>query len=231
MSKAIDDARRYGLITSLGAFAIMALISVYGLMSIPADAIIARHWGLDGQPDGFSPRNHVLIGLPMLALILSVIFAIIPVIDPRRKNIDQSRGLYLASWIGTLSVLVLAHGFVIWAAVTGGNLSFAIIGYAVAALLIVLGNFIAKSRSNWFLGVRTPWSLSSEHAWVAANRTAGWLMVLTGLAAAATIALLGEQKGVIVLIAGAVTSALAGVVVSFFAWRNDPDRHGAAGDM
>ena len=100
--------------------------------------------------------------------------------------------------------------------------------YGLCLLIILMGNYTAKSRSNFFLGVRTPWTLSSEHAWSVANRTAGWLFVLTGLAAAATGTLYGAPAGYRVFFVCVVSAALISVVVSYFAWKADPERQGAS---
>lgn len=219
-----------GLTATLVALAAMIVISAYGFITIPEDAVIARHWGLHGQPDGWSPRNHALIGMPLAAVVLALVFAAIPAIDPRTENVRRSRGLYLSAWIGAVVLLTLVHASIVLSATRGGEMDPAIVLYAVSALFAVMGNFLAKSRSSWFLGVRTPWSLSSEHAWIAANRTTGWLFVLTGAGAAAAGLLRRAEDGFAVLVAGALAAALAGVVVSYIAWRRDPERRGSRAD-
>ncbi|MEE2690163.1 MAG: SdpI family protein [Pseudomonadota bacterium] len=204
--------------------AVMAAISLYGFAAIPEGMMIARHWNLSGAADGFSPRNHVLIGTPVLAALLSLLFMAIPSIDPRRDNVRRSSGLFLGAWIGAVTLLALIHALIVLAAAANGEPDPRIIVTAVAALFLVLGNFMAKSRSSWFIGLRTPWTLSSEHAWMAANRASGWLFALTGLVALAAAWLFDAKLGFYALFAGAVASAAVGVSVSYFAWRADPER-------
>lgn len=230
MTSESPQTRKAGIAVSAIALVSMAAMSAYGFFAIPQGDMIARHWGLDGEPDGWSPRNHVLIGLPLLALFLSLFFAVAPAIDPRGGNIRRSGGLYRASWIGVMAILTLGHGFIVFNAFAPGALDLRVLLYAACAMIAVIGNFTAKSRSNWFFGIRTPWSLSSESAWIASNRAAGWLFVLTGLAAAASAAFIDVRHGFVVLLAGVFTAALAGVFVSYFTWKNDPERHSAARD-
>ncbi len=207
------------------AIAAMAGISIYGWVHIPADATLARHWNLNGVANGFSPRNHVLIGMPVVAIVLALFFFMIPAIDPRPEHVRRSAGLLAASAIGVTTLLAVVHAGIVLPAARG-EASPPLPGitlYAVSILLILIGNYTAKSRSNFFLGIRTPWTLSSEHAWSVANRTGGWLFVLTGAGAAAAGLMMGPSEGYLVLGAG-VAAAVVSVLVSYFAWRGDPER-------
>lgn len=219
---------KIGFAASLVAVAVMAAFSAYGWTHIPADAIIARHWNTAGVADGFSPRDHVLIGGPLLAVALSAVFAAIPAIDPRRDNVRDSMALLIVGWVGSLALIVVAFASIVLAAASGESrgLPVSTAFYGTCLLLILIGNFTAKSRSNFFLGVRTPWTLSSEHAWSLANRTGGWLLVLVlvGAASAAIGMAYGTERGFPVLIAGAIAAGLFAVIVSYFAWRADPER-------
>lgn len=215
---------RTGLIASVVLIALMAAISAYGFSAIPADAMIASHWNLAGEADRFAPRNYILIGLPMLAVVMALIFTAAPLVDPRKEHIEKSRGLFLTAWIGAIGVLTAAHAAIVSDAALGLVAPPKLIFGAVGALFIVLGNFMAKSRSSWFIGLRTPWTMTSENAWTAANRTSGYLFVLTGAATIGAALMSDAGMTATILIAGALTSALAGVVVSYLAWRADPDR-------
>ena len=213
-----------GLIASIIIIAAMIATSIFGWVVIPEDAMIARHWDMNGEETAFSPRNHVLIALPSLAVFTALVFAAIPVIDPRRANVAKSQGLLIASWISGLSLLGLIHAAVLINAVTGYLPSTNFIMSGAGILLIVVGNYMTKSRSNWFLGIRTPWTLMSEHAWVIANRAGGWGFVLTGVLGIFGLWTIGTQLGISVLLAGAISAALISVILSYLAWRSDPNR-------
>lgn len=209
------------------AFLVMMLgVSLYGWLTIPADTMIARHWNANGEADGFSPRSHVLFAMPILGLFITVVFAVIPKIDPRQAHVKLSNGILLTGWIGSLALLTIIHCAIIFQS-TGGDMTMpapGLILYSACLFLIVLGNFIAKTKSNFFLGIRTPWTLSSEHAWSVANRTAGWLFVATGFTGALTGYLFGPETGFIIYTVGTLSAVLISIVVSYFAWWADPER-------
>lgn len=221
---------RFAWIMTAAAIVAMTAFSLYGLAVIPEDAVIARHWNLAGEVDGYSPRNHVLVFFPVLALVISAVFAAIPHIDPRKEHIAASRGLLTASWVGVLALFVALHGAIILGAARGETSAALAPGatlYGAALLIAVIGNFIAKSRSNFFLGVRTPWTLSSEHAWMVANRAAGWMFVATGAGAVAVGLIEDSRTGFIILLAGVLATAIISVALSYLAWRSDPERERA----
>ena len=205
--------------------AAMIAVSAYGFSTIPPDVELALHWGLSGEPDGFSPRGHILVGLPLLAAMLASFFTFLPNLDPRKGHILASSSLWLTSWIGALAILLSAHLSIVLSAANGDYappLPAAPL-YVACLMVMLIGNFTAKSRSNFFLGIRTPWTLSSEHAWGLANRTGGWLFVLSGAAGIVAGLASGTQDGFKVLIAGILAAAFGSVLVSYFAWRNDPE--------
>jgi len=216
-----------GLLYSIPFLAALYGLSVYGYIMIPEGTQVPSHFDTEGNVNSTIDRNVLLVLFPAIATFLVGIFVLLPIIDPRRQNFAASQGLYFAGWFGALSIQLMVHAMIIISAVHDlkPDVRWALTGSAL--LLIVIGNFMAKSRSTWFLGLRTPWTLSSEHAWTVANRLTGWLMVLTGIVTLGLAAFREPQSAIVVMTGGAVASALIGVVVSYFAWRSDPDR-GAA---
>lgn len=202
----------------------MAAISFYGLNNLAPDAMLPSHWNIRGEVDDYSSRNSLLLFAPAIGVIVAIIFSAIPYIDPRRHNVLRSSGLYYATWFGSLGFLAAIHFVIITAGVRGVEPDTSFILLPLCVLLAIIGNFMAKSRSSWFIGLRTPWTLTSESAWIAANRTAGWLFVLTGAAGAVSSYVTDTETAFIVMGAGLIASALIGVFVSYRVWRNDPER-------
>ncbi len=219
-----------GLLYSAPVLALIAALTAYGWFVIEPGDLMPVHFNIDGEADGYMQKEKYLLLHAGLAFGLTAFFAFLPLISPRRDNLYKSAAFYLSGWVGVLIILAGVEAVVLHAALTGASPSMKVVSLPVAALLIVIGNFMAKTRSNWIAGVRTMWTLSSEHAWKAANRTTGWLFVLAGLASIAATFFITEKTGLIVLLAGALTAGFAGVIVSYFAWRADPERHGANGD-
>ncbi|HEY5337138.1 MAG TPA: SdpI family protein, partial [Rhizomicrobium sp.] len=169
-----------------------------------------------------------LIFAPALALFLTALFALWPSIEPRRANLASSRVPYAVGWIGAVGILAGVHIVIV---MTARGVVLDVAGYAVAGvsiLLIALGNFLGKSRANFFLGVRTPWSLSSDLSWEKSNRLSGRLFVVTGIVTLGALVAMGQAAALYTLISGTVVSAICGIAASYVYWKRDPDGH--AGD-
>ena len=95
-------------------------------------------------------------------------------------------------------------------------------------LFVVLGNLLGKVRPNWFVGIRTPWTLSSKLAWDRTHRAGGWVFVLLGVLTMAT-AVLHAGWALRVLGVAGVASLLGLVVYSYVLWRRDPEKTPPAG--
>lgn len=219
---------RNPLIASTVLIVAMIAASVWAWSAIAPDAQLPIHWDVQGHANGFAPKPVALGFAPAFALVLTALFALWPRVEPRRINLAASRYPYAAGWIGAVGILAAIHVIVVMEALgkvlNVGSATLA----AVSVLLIVLGNFLGKSRANFFVGVRTPWSLSSDLSWEKSNRICGWLMVLTGLAVLTALISGPFDVAVFVMIVGAAGSALTGAVASYVYWKRDPDRH--AGD-
>jgi uncharacterized membrane protein len=87
-------------------------------------------------------------------------------------------------------------------------------------LFMVIGNYLGKVHPNWFLGVRTPWTLASELVWRKTNRTAGWLFVLAGLVIAVSAFIPSVPTAAVMGIAIAL-AALIAVVQSYVLWKKE----------
>ncbi len=205
----------------------MLAASAYAWTVIPADVRIVTHWSADGQPNGYAHKPFALLFGPALAAGLSLILAVVTLIEPRLSNLAASAKFFGVAWTGGIGVLAVAHGVIIATALHAVFNVVAVIMSAVAVLFIVLGNFIGKSRSNFFAGIRTPWTLSSEYAWEHANRLAGRLFMASGAATLAAILLLPLRYATFILLGLTLGSSAIAVVMSYVYWRNDPERtHG-----
>jgi uncharacterized membrane protein len=148
---------------------------------------------------------------------------LLPRIDPRRtKYADFARAYALVS---LLVVAFLSVVYAIMLAVAFGaplNLSRVLLPL-IGLLLIGVGVLLRDVRPNWFVGIRTPWTLSSERSWTATHRLGRWVLIGMGL----TLVLAGvlETSWAVML---AIVLCIGGVVglvaYSFVVWRDDPNR-------
>lgn len=228
---------RRGLAFTLPFLLITLGISAYGWLNADPSALYPVHWGIDGQPDRFAGRNQAFLMMPAIMLGMTVLFCILPAIDPRGRNLQRSAPIYLVAWIGTIVFMTAVH--VVTSASSSGllpdadaNLVPVVMPIGIGLLMIAIGNFLGKARPNWFVGVRTPWTLSSDLSWDKTHRLTGRLMVLGGIGIVAGGLLLPAEAGFYVILAGSLVPAVIGIVYSYFVWRSDPARetHSDDGD-
>lgn len=216
------------LVTAALTIAVMLVASAVAWLQLPDDAQIPIHWNLAGEVDGYAPKAVGLLLTPAIAILMAGLLAILPSIDPRRTNLVRSGAAY-TSIAGTAVVFIgLVHLAVVWAAL-GNSLDIPrLMGVGAGVLFIVIGNFMSKTRSNWFMGVRTPWTLSSELSWTRTHRLAGRLFALVG-----AITIVTAITGIPELIIGTIgvgTFVIVAILVvySYLVWRDDPDRRADA---
>jgi uncharacterized membrane protein len=205
----------------------MAAISAWAWAKLPESAVIATHWGMDGKVNGTMPKDWGLAILPAIGLALTLLLAAIPSIEPRRANMIASRKPFYAFWLIALVMIAVAHAMVVGLA----------LGYPVnvPAVLIVLlplsiavgGNYLGKARPNFFIGVRTPWTLSSDLSWEKTHRMLGRLFVWSALIVLAVRFAIGIEAAWLTFAATITASAVLAIASSYFFWKNDPARRTA----
>lgn len=219
---------RLPLLVTLVLIAAMLGVSLWAWTAIPADALLPIHWGIDGKPNGFAGKTFGLFFAPGLAALIGVVFAVIPLIEPRRANLLSSSKFYRASWIGVIALMAAVHGATVAAALRYPIDVGAVVLAAASLLFIVIGNYLGKTRSNFFAGVRTPWTLSSEYSWERTHRLAGRLFMITGAATIAALIALTPELATFILLGLSGATVAAALVMSYVYWARDPDRQ--AGD-
>jgi len=154
----------------------------FGLWALPRlPERVPVHWNLAGQADRFGPAWQNALLMPAFALVLWAVLLFLPLADPLRKNYARFPAtLKLFRWLVPLMLvafqLVLALG-ALGVAVDHGQGVRAIL----AVVFIVLGNSMGKLKHNWFVGIRTPWTLASEEVWTRTHRLAAPIWVACGL--------------------------------------------------
>lgn len=186
------------------------------------------HWNAAGEVDGYGGKFVGLLLLPLTAAGLYLLLLVLPKLDPGKLNYEGFAKVYTiirSTLMAFLSVLYLATTM----AALGWRVDMArVISLAMGPMFMVLGNYLGKVRPNWFVGVRTPWTLSSKLSWSKTHRLAGWLFMGSGLATLAA-GLVRPQWGVFVLMGTMLPSVLAMMVYSYLVWRDDPNRIAPAG--
>ena len=207
-------SRWFGLVVALVAVA----VSVWAYSRLPQ--VVATHWNLQGTPDGYSSRFWAAAVMPLVIAGLTGLFNVLPKVDPRHENYAKFLNTY---WLIANAVLVFAA--VAHALILANALGFTVqvdrlLPVGVGLLFAFLGNYLTRVEPNWFIGVRTPWTLSSDAVWRKVHRTAGWLFVIAGVVIAAG-AFAPRNAFVPLFIVTIVVAAAIPVVQSYVLWKRE----------
>jgi len=144
---------------------------------------MAIHFTAEGTPDSYLDRPLAVALLPALELAIIGMYAVIPRLDPLGENIADFEGHYDLVAVVTVAILAYVH-----AAVLGYNLGYRYeMGQVLAPMLavvgVVFGTVVENAKQNWFVGIRTPWTLSNEEVWERTHERSGILFKIAGLVA------------------------------------------------
>lgn len=168
--------------TVLAIVAGMFLFSVIMYSKLPD--IMPTHWGVNGEANGFSPKAFGAFFAPILGLVLAIFFPIVQRMDPRRESYANFQGTWSRLQIGIIGFFAYIHVITVLAAINpsiNGHVANYITS-GMGVLFILIGNSMGKIEQNWFVGLRTPWTLSDPEIWRKSQRVGGFLFVLGGIA-------------------------------------------------
>lgn len=225
---------RTGLIATLIAAIIMGGISFWAMSALPTSGEVPIHWNAKGEVDGWaSPEEarRFIWMMPGITIFVSLILALGAKIDPRQKNIERSSKAYLAVWIGMLIFMTFINSLVSYSMIKGslepeltqGFIPSIILG-STSVLFVIIGNYLPKTRSNWFLGIRTPWTLSSETTWAKTHRVTGRLFIAMGILGILSVILMPLTLQIGLLVGGPLIITAFSLIYSYVIWRDAPDR-------
>lgn len=165
---------------SLAMFLIAVTLSLVFYPALPDP--MPTHWNISGEVDGWSPKLLGAFLMPLVMAGVVALFAVLPRISPKGFPLDaQSRG-YRAIELATVAFSLAIH-LVILLAARGTRIDMTVIvPMLVGALFVVLGNYMTKMPRNFFIGIRTPWTLADEDVWYRTHRLGGRVFVAAGLA-------------------------------------------------
>jgi len=194
-------------------FVIIFSILVYP--SLPEQ--VPSHWNAEGIIDAYSSKNFAVLFFPGLILAIYLLMIWVPRFDPLKKNYPSFAVPYY--WIRTALVLFFSalYVFTIWTALGGGlNINY-FMTPAISLLFILMGLYLPQVKKNYFVGIKTPWTLASEESWNKTHALGGKLFVLAGL-----ITLLGlffSDKAVCIMLAAVALAVIISFVYSYIIYK------------
>jgi uncharacterized membrane protein len=216
---------RRRLLAAAGLVALSFAVSAWALPRAP-DRVVT-HWNAAGQPDGTMAKLPGLLAIPAIAAVTVGLLAVVPRIDPLRENLAAFRRHY--DWFVVLLAGFLAY---VHALAVAYNLGYPVdpgrlVLPAVGLLFLYVGVLLEEAERNWFVGIRTPWTLSSDEVWRRTHDLGATLFKVAGLVA--LLGVLVPEYAFWLLVGPAVAVAVMTTVYSFVVYRRVGDGDPATG--
>ena len=171
------------------------------------------HWNAVGETDGWSSKPFAVFALPLLMLAIHWLCALGTSADPK-KDRHSDKVVQLVLWI--IPVLSVVMHAVTYAAALGKNVRMEMIMPVIVGLVLaIIGNYLPKCKQNYTIGIKIPWTLSSEENWNRTHRFAGRLWVACGIA----IILSGFFGGFWIFLGVVLLMVFAPVLYSYLLYR------------
>ncbi len=174
---------------------------------------VASHWNANDEVDGYMSRFWGVALMPLITLGMTALFLVIPAIDPLKANIAQFRGAFNSFIVLIIAFMLYIHGLTL--AYNLGyifRMSLALIP-ALGLLFVFAGVMMGQAKRNYFIGIRTPWTLANDTVWDETHKLGSKLFIAAGSLSLLTI-FLGEN-GFWLMMALILGAALIPVVYSY----------------
>lgn len=203
---------RQRLSLAVGFVVLSAIVSVLSAPSLPEQ--LFTHWNAAGEPDGTMSKPLALALFPVLTAGLLILLTLVPRVDPLGENVEAFRRHY--DWF---IVIFTGFMFVLHTGVIAFNLGYTfnftlLLLAPIAVLLYYAGVLMTHTERNWFIGIRTPWTLSDEGVWNRTHELGGKLFKLT--AVIALVGLFFGEYAVYFLLVPTLLTAVTTVLYSYF---------------
>lgn len=155
------------------------LIAFYVWPQMPD--LIASHWGVSGQVDGYMSKFWGLFFMPFLSVVLYILLLFLPKLDPYKKNFSEFQNHY-----DNFMIVIFGFFTYIYLLTIFWNLYYhfnmiQFLSPAFSILFYFTGDLISKTKQNWFVGIRTPWTISNPIVWKKTHAIGSKLFKLIGI--------------------------------------------------
>jgi immunity protein, SdpI family len=197
---------------------LITLILTIAIYPTVPDRVVS-HWNAAGEADGYMSK---LWGLGLIPLIMTgfvALFAVLPRIDPYRKNYEKFRDYYEGFiLLFVFFMLAIQIQIIVWSSGyrISPNLTFP---FLIGTLFIYIGFLLGHAEQNWFVGIRTPWTLSSETVWKKTHELGGKLFKIAGVIS--FVGLLAGEYAMWFILVPALAVAVITVLYSYFEYRKE----------
>lgn len=180
---------------------------------------IPMHWNFRGEIDRYGSKFEGTFLIPLMTLGFYLLFLFLPYLDPKEENYKKFERVYQFIKYAFVILFSIMHYSVFITTLFGvRDLIPKIVPLTVGIFFILLGNYMPRIKPNWFVGIRTPWTLSNEEVWRKTHRLGGYLFIISGL----LIILAGflpSHWNFIVLMLAVFLSSIISIIYSFVIYK------------
>jgi len=208
---------RKSAIIILGIILLSFLIGIYLYPKMPEK--MASHWNAQGQVDGYVSKFWGLFLMPFISLALFLLFILIPKIDPLKANIEKFRKYFDGFIIFTILFLFYLFTLTIF---WNFGVKFSmnqVLPPAFGILFFYCGILIEKAKRNWFIGIRTPWTLSNDKVWERTHKIGGKLFKVVGIIA--FLGIIFPNYAFFLILFPVIAVSIYTVIYSYFEYRKE----------
>jgi len=203
---------------SVAIIGLAFLAGLYFVSRLPA--LVPTHWNLAGQPNGYSTPYAAAFLLPLLMLIIYLVLVFLPYIDPKKDQYASFAPVY-----HHFKDLIIFFLFIIYMLTNLSGVGYKIsIAFwtplLVGGLFVIIGALLNKVKMNWFMGIRTPWTMSSETVWAKTHQLSSRVLMIAGLIIALTVMAPAAWKNAMFILAVAIV-VLALPIYSYFLYARE----------
>jgi uncharacterized membrane protein len=181
---------------------------------------VPMHWNIQGEINRYGEKIELLLIPILLPLLVYVIFLVISRIDPKNKLSKMGNKFQTLKLLMTIFMSVIAL-FIIYSA---KNQSFTNPNYIVlliGVLYIILGNYFKTIKANYFLGIRTPWTLENETVWKKTHKLGGKIWFIGGIIVVLSSLILAKQPNFILFLIITGIISIIPIVYSYIIFRKE----------
>ncbi|MCX9025602.1 MAG: SdpI family protein [Candidatus Methanoperedens sp.] len=192
-------------------------IGIYYYPQMPEK--VASHWNTQGQVNGYTSKFWGLFLMPVISTGMLLLFILIPRIDPLKSNIQEFRKYFDGFVVLIIGFLFYLHLLTIFwnLGYTFNMITF--LSPALAILFYYTGILIENAKRNWFIGIRTPWTMSSDNVWDKTHKLGGKLFKIAGVFS--ILAIFFDSIAIFIIVVPVIIVAIYTVVYSYFEYQKE----------
>jgi len=142
---------------------------------------IPTHWNILGEIDQFAPKSTGTWMLPLMMLAMSMLFGLLPKLDPKKDKYVHFQKEWKIIQGTLISFFAYLQFAILYISTHPQTEMMPLMFIGLGSLFILLGNYLSKIRQNYFIGIKTPWTLSDEENWNKTHRYGSWCFVIAGI--------------------------------------------------